>query len=332
MERQVPRCGARLLEGLIGELASRLTGSSDLYDRDSRRPYASINFVTCHDGFSLQDLVSYNDKHNLANGEDNRDGDSHNRSWNCGVEGPSDKPEIIALRARQKRNLIATLCLSQGVPMLRAGDELSQSQNGNNNPYCQDNETSWLDWRLDTEEREFFEFVRRMLAVRREHPIFRRRKFFEGRPIHGQDIKDLAWLNPDGGEMSEEEWNLHHARCLGVYLSGAELDEVDERGNPMRDDDFLVLINAHHEAIAFMLPAHGRKEAWRCLMDTACNGGLGGDGCHATGSEYTLQGRSLALFTRPRLRAAADAMVSPGEARATTLRDRVMARFTSRGR
>jgi glycogen operon protein len=231
--------------GLIGELASRLTGSSDLYAHTGRRPYASINFVTCHDGFTLQDLVSYNEKHNEANGEGNRDGERHNRSWNCGVEGPTTDQEILALRARQKRNLLATLIFSQGVPMLRAGDELSHSQGGNNNAYCQDNAVSWLDWRLDAEEHAFLDFVRRILALRREHPIFRRRRFFQGRPIHGEDIKDIAWLNPDGREMTDLEWEQHFARCLGVYLSGAELDETDARGRPVRDDDFLLLINAH---------------------------------------------------------------------------------------
>ncbi len=290
--------------GLIGELASRLTGSSDLYAHNGRRPYASINFVTCHDGFSLQDLVSYNHKHNEANGEDNRDGEHHNRSWNCGVEGPTDDPQVLALRARQKRNLLASLLLSQGVPMLRAGDELSHSQGGNNNAYCQDNAVSWLDWKLDAEDQAFLDFVRRMLALRREHPIFRRRRFFQGRPIHGEDVKDIAWLNPDGREMTDLEWDQHFARCLGVYLSGAELDETDERGRPVRDDDFLLLINAHHDVIAFKLPAYGREDAWFCLMDTAFERGLGSDGRYAAGGEYPLQGRTLVLLLRPRLRSA----------------------------
>jgi len=287
--------------GLIGELASRLTGSSDLYDRDSRRPYASINFVTCHDGFSLADLVSYNGKHNEANGEDNRDGENDNRSWNCGAEGTTDDPAILALRARQKRNFMATLLLSQGVPMLRAGDELSHTQGGNNNAYCQDNAISWLDWQPDKDDQAFLDFVRRIVSLRRDHPIFRRRKFFEGRPIHGQDVKDLAWLNPDGREMTDEEWDQHFARCLGVYLSGAELNEMDERGNPVRDDDFIVLINAHHEAIPFLLPAYGRQDNWFCLMDTAYENGLGTDGRFAVSTEYPLQGRSLVLLMRPRL-------------------------------
>ncbi len=293
--------------GLIGELASRLTGSSDLYGHAGRRPYASINFVTCHDGFTLTDLVSYNDKHNEANGEDNRDGESHNRSWNCGVEGETDDPAILALRARQKRNLIATLLLSQGVPMLRAGDELSHSQGGNNNAYGQDNPISWLDWRLDVQDQAFLDFVRRLLNLRREHPIFRRRRFFQGRPIHGVDVKDIAWLNPDGHEMTDLEWDQHFARCLGVYLSGAELDETDERGRPVRDDDFLLLINAHHDPIPFLLPRYGRQDLWFALMDTAYERGLGTDGRHAGGSEYPLQGRSLVLLMRPRLKAAGSA-------------------------
>jgi glycogen operon protein len=293
--------------GLIGELASRLTGSSDLYGHSGRRPYASINFVTCHDGFSLADLVAYNEKHNRANGEDNRDGENHNRSWNCGVEGATDDAEIRALRARQKRNLLASLILSQGVPMLRAGDELGHSQGGNNNAYCQDNEVSWLNWDLDAEDQAFLDFTRRMLNLRREHPIFHRRKFFQGRPIHGEGIKDIAWLNPDGREMTDEEWNQHFARSLGVYLSGAELDERDDRGCLVRDDDFLLLINAHHDPIPFLMPDYGRQDDWFCLLDTAFEGGLDTDGRYAPGGEYPLQGRALALLTRPRARPARQA-------------------------
>jgi len=288
--------------GLIGEFATRLSGSSDLYASSGRRPYASINFITAHDGFSLDDLLSYNDKHNEANGEENRDGESHNLSWNCGTEGPSDDPEVRDLRARQKRNLLATLLFSQGVPMLRAGDELSHSQSGNNNAYCQDNEISWLNWDLPEEDRNFLDFVRRVLELRRSHPIFRRRKFFQGRAIHGAGIKEVAWLNPDGREMSDEQWQEHFARCLGVYLSGADLNEMDQRGNPVRDDDFLLLINAHHEPVSFKLPESGRPGAWSCLLDTAFKKGLGSDGRYAAGQAYPLQGRSLALLTRSRLR------------------------------
>jgi glycogen operon protein len=286
--------------GLIGELAYRLTGSSDLYSLGGRRPSASVNFVTCHDGFSLRDLVSYNGKHNQANGEDNRDGESHNQSWNCGAEGPTADPAILALRARQMRNLMATLLLSQGVPMLRAGDELCHSQQGNNNAYCQDNALSWLDWTLTQDKQAFLYFVRRILGLRQQHPIFHRRKFFAGRPIHGQDIVDIAWLNPDGREMSDEEWHQHFARCLGVYLAGGALAEVDERGNPIRDDDFLLLINAHHEALPFKLPCFKRGDAWLSLLDTANDSGLSSDGHYACGGEYLVQGRSLVLMVRPR--------------------------------
>ncbi len=287
--------------GLIGDLAYRLTGSSDLYEASGRRPYASINFVTCHDGFTLQDLVSYNHKHNQANGEDNRDGTDTNLSWNCGVEGLTDDPEIRALRARQKRNLLATLLFSQGVPMLRHGDELSHSQRGNNNAYCQDNEISWLNWELDAEKTAFLEFAQHALSLRREHPLFRRRKFFQGHPIHGKDVKDIVWLNPDGREMSDEEWNQHTARCLGVYLSGAELSETDERGEPVIDDDFVLLINAHDEPIPFLLPAYGRSDPWICLLDTGFENGASDDDRYAGGDEYPLQGRSLVLLMRPKL-------------------------------
>jgi len=285
--------------GKIGELAYRLTGSSDLYGRESRRPYASINFVTAHDGFSLRDLVSYNDKHNLANGEDNRDGESHNLSWNCGAEGLSINPEIIELRARQRRNLLATLLLSQGVPMLLAGDEVGRTQLGNNNAYCQDNPLSWVNWNLDTEDQHFLEFVRRMIKLRHNHPIFRRRKFFEGRPIHGEAVKDIAWHNPNGSEMNEVEWNQHFARSLCVYLSGRALDECDRYGQPIRDDDFLLLINAHYESIPFTVPPYPGNTPWLCVLDTAYAEGLSTDGGFFSGSTFTLHGRSLALLTRP---------------------------------
>jgi len=285
--------------GRIGELAYRLTGSSDLYGRESRRPYASINFVTAHDGFSLRDLVSYNDKHNIANGEDNRDGESHNLSWNCGAEGPSKDPKIRALRARQRRNLLATLLLSQGVPMLLAGDELGRSQLGNNNAYCQDNALGWVNWELEEEDRHFLDFVRRMIKLRHDHPVFRRRKFFEGRPIHGGAVKDIAWHNPNGSEMNEVEWNQHFARSLCVYLSGGSLDECDRYGQPILDDDFLLLINAHYETIPFTLPDYPGDEAWHCVLDTDYADGLASDGRYPRGAIFPLQGRSLALLTRP---------------------------------
>ncbi|MCZ7563476.1 MAG: glycogen debranching protein GlgX [Burkholderiales bacterium] len=284
--------------GLIGEFASRLTGSSDLYGRSGRRPHASINFVTAHDGFTLHDLVSYNEKHNEANQEGNRDGHDNNLSWNCGVEGPTDDPAVRALRERQKRNLIATLLLSQGVPMLLAGDEIGRTQHGNNNAYCQDNELSWVDWQLDEDGRKLLRFAQRAIALRRAHPVFRRRDFFQGRPLRGRDVKDIVWLRPDGAEMTDEEWSEHHARSLGVYLAGEGLTETDARGRPLRDENFLVLFNAHHEAVPFRLPAYAGR--WLVLLDTSFQDGLAPDGAFDAGAEYALQGRSLALLLHAR--------------------------------
>jgi len=283
--------------GLIGEFARRLTGSSDLYGRSGRLPHASINFVSSHDGFTLEDLVSYNDKHNDANLEDNRDGHNNNLSWNCGAEGPTDDPEINALRARQKRNFLATLLFSQGVPMLLAGDEIGRTQQGNNNAYCQDNQTSWIAWTLDADRSRLLDFVRRLVKLRREHPVFCRRHFFQGRPLHGSEAKDIVWLKPDGTEMTTEEWNQDFARCLGVYLSGAALGETDARGNPVRDDDFVVLFNAHHEPLPFRLPSYGAT-GWVAIVDTARDDGLAADGTFAAADTYPLEGRSLVLLAR----------------------------------
>jgi glycogen operon protein len=285
--------------GLIGDLAYRLTGSSDLYSHNGRRPYASINFVTCHDGFCLEDLVSYNGKHNEANLEDNRDGENHNRSWNCGVEGHTDDPDILELRRRQKRNLLATLLLSQGVPMLSAGDEMGRSQGGNNNAYCQDNKISWLNWKPDNEDEDFLGFVSAILRLRKTHPIFRRRSFFQGRSLRGDGVKDIVWINPDGGEMSEDEWNLSFARCLGVYLSGEAFGETDAQGRQVQDDDFLLLINAHHEAIPFRMPEIRTGDRWQCLIDTR-HETLRDLDLYQAGERYDLKGRSLALFTLER--------------------------------
>ncbi|HVK55687.1 MAG TPA: glycogen debranching protein GlgX [Burkholderiales bacterium] len=282
--------------GLIGELAYRITGSSDLYAQSGRRPYASINFVTCHDGFTLPDLVSYNEKHNEANLEDNRDGSNNNTSWNCGVEGPTDDPAIKSLRARQKRNLLATLLLSQGAPMLLAGDALGHSQNGNNNAYCQDNEISWVNWDLTPEDKELLAFTQQLIALRKAHPVFRRRSFFQGRQIKGKGIKDILWLNPDGQEMSDEEWQHSFARCLGVMLSGEALDERDQRGRPVRDDNFLLLLNAHHEAIQFTLPTVANDTCWGLVMDTYQGVTVQQSGPFAAGDNYTLQERSLVLL------------------------------------
>lgn len=253
----------------VNEFATRLAGSSDLYQQTGRLPYASINFVTCHDGFTLQDLVSYNDKHNEANGEGNRDGANDNNSWNCGAEGPTDDPAIKALRERQKRNFIATLMLSQGVPMLLAGDELSHTQKGNNNTYCQDNELSWLNWELDDEKKAFLKFVRRVTEIWRAQPVFQRRTFFQGRAIRGSDITDISWFEPSGKEMSDEAWSAGYVKCLGVRLAGDLIGDVDERGDPITGETLLLLLNAHHEAIPFTLPATKSEHRWERLLDTA---------------------------------------------------------------
>ena len=282
--------------GRIGEFARRLTGSSDLYEASGRKPHASINFVTAHDGFTLADLVSYNHKHNEANGENNQDGHNNNLSWNCGVEGPTSEPDIDALRARQRRNLIATVMLSQGVPMLVAGDEIGRTQQGNNNAYCQDNEISWVDWAVDDEGKALLQFFQRVLQIRRDHPVFRRHRYFQGRPIRGGDLKDLAWLSPEGREMNDHEWAQDFARCLGVYFAGESLEETDRRGRPLRDGNFLLLLNAHHEMISFVLPDFRTGITWQALMDTAYEQGLAVDGRFPGSARYELQGRSLALL------------------------------------
>jgi isoamylase len=236
----------------LGELANRLTGSPDLYQAGGRRPYASINFVTAHDGFPLNDLVSYNEKHNEANGEENRDGESHNRSWNCGTEGPTGDPEINKLRARQKRNFLATLLLSQGVPMLLGGDEIGRSQGGNNNAYCQDNETSWFDW--EHADQDLLEFTRQVLRIRRDHPVFRRRGWFHGRPIHGSEVADIGWFAPSGQEMSEQDWQNGHINCLAMWLNGNAIPDPTSQGEPVSDDCFLLLLNASDKAVGFTPP------------------------------------------------------------------------------
>jgi isoamylase len=283
-------------EGLIGEFARRFTGSADLYEASGRKPHASVNFVTAHDGFTLEDLVSYNDKHNEANGEDNRDGHDNNRSWNCGAEGPTENAAIDALRRHQKRNLIGTLLLSQGIPMLLAGDELGHTQNGNNNAYCQDNDLSWLDWDLDDEQKDFLDFVAHMIQLRRQHPVFSRRRFLQGRTV-SDGIKEVAWLRPDGQEMTQNEWDMPFTRCVGVYLAGAAIQRVDGRGRPVRDDNFLVLFNAHHEAIPFMLPEFHAGCGWLSVLDTASDAKPFEPRAFAAKSLYSLQGRSVAVLT-----------------------------------
>jgi len=254
----------------LDEFAYRLTGSADLYERTARRPVASINFVTAHDGFTLRDLVSYNEKHNDANEEDNRDGESHNRSWNCGVEGPTDDPEIDALRAQQQRNFLVTLLLSQGVPMISHGDELGRTQQGNNNVYCQDNELSWIDWaQADT---ELTEFTRSVSALRAAHPVFRRRRFFSGRPVRqrGSDgLPDIAWFAPDGSEMGEDDWETGFAKSVAVYLNGQGIPDLDVRGQRVTDDSFVLCFNAHHEPIEFTLPPKEFGPAWAPVIYTA---------------------------------------------------------------
>jgi glycogen operon protein len=280
--------------GTVSELASRLAGSSDLYSHNGRRPSASVNFITAHDGFTLRDLVSYNGKHNEANGEENRDGCNDNDSWNCGAEGPTDDAAINALRSRQQRNFLATLLLSQGVPMLLAGDEFGQTQHGNNNAYCQDSPLAWLDWNLSAEQRALLDFVRELMRLRKTQPVFRRRHFFQGRPIHGTEIKDLYWLKPDGSEMSDADWNAGHARCLGMGLPGDQITEIGERGERIAGDTFAILFNAHHEPISFRLGARRRDVRWTCAFDTAVPGAPSRTFEHM--SEFPLQARSLALL------------------------------------
>ncbi|WP_030505404.1 glycogen debranching protein GlgX [Microbispora rosea] len=252
----------------LPEFASRLAGSSDLYASSGRRPVASINFVTAHDGFTLTDLVSYDHKHNEANGEGNRDGTDDNRSWNCGAEGPVEDPGIVRLRRRQRRNLLTTLFVSQGVPMLLAGDEFGRTQQGNNNAYCQDNDTSWIDWSLIRQEGDLLDFVRRLAALRRAHPVFKRRRFFQGHSF-GDGSRDIIWLTPSGTEMTDGDWHTGYAKSLAVYVNGDAISEPGPRGERITDETFLLLINAHHENLTFALPGPELGAAWRPVLDTA---------------------------------------------------------------
>jgi len=246
----------------LPEFASRITGSSDLYATSGRRPVASINFVTCHDGFTLADLVSYNDKHNEGNGEDNRDGSNDNRSWNCGVEGPAEDAAVLELRARQQRNFLVTLFLSQGIPMLVSGDEIGRTQGGNNNAYCQDNEVSWMDWSKAAAERDLLAFTQKLARLRRQHPVFRRRRFFKG-------PADIAWLTPAGEEMTEADWGASYAKSVAVFLNGAAITEPDPRGDPVTDMKFLLMFNAGAEPITFTLPEARLGADWEHVIDTA---------------------------------------------------------------
>ncbi|NLY01003.1 MAG: glycogen debranching protein GlgX [Rhodopirellula sp.] len=280
--------------GAVSEFATRLCGSSDLYERSSRRPYASINFITAHDGFSLQDLVSYNEKHNEANGESNMDGESHNLSWNCGDEGPTNDSAIAALRERQKRNFMATLLLSQGVPMIRAGDELGHSQQGNNNAYCQDNEISWLDWTTDPGKEQFLQFVCELIRLKQEEPVLHRPKFLQGRPLRGSEIADISWFEPSGQEMTDEAWDAGFVKCIGLRLAGDTIADVDEFGERLVGDTLLILLNADAGDIPFLLPVHKKGQHWELVLDTADladeSEPLGG------GDEYPLRGRSVAML------------------------------------
>ncbi|HEX5567479.1 MAG TPA: glycogen debranching protein GlgX [Streptomyces sp.] len=286
----------------LAEFASRLTGSSDLYQNDGRRPLASINFVTCHDGFTLHDLVSYNEKHNDANGEGNRDGESHNRSWNCGAEGDTDDKEVLALRGRQMRNFIATLLLSQGVPMLSHGDEFARTQKGNNNAYCQDSELSWVHWPEPGEEHPLYEFVQAMVGLRRDHPAFRRRRFFHGRPVEGthDELSDIAWFTPEGREMTQRDWQAAQARALTVFLNGNAISEPGDRGERITDDSVLLMFNAQDTPRTFVVPVnHGSR--WRVVVDTAQEDGVppGTGPTVAAGARLTLTDRSLTVLQRP---------------------------------
>lgn len=286
--------------GLIGELASRITGSSDIFEHHGRRPWASVNFVTAHDGFTLHDLVSYNDKHNEANLEGNRDGHTHNFSWNHGVEGPTDDPAIRALREQQKRNLLATLLLSQGTPMLLAGDERGRTQRGNNNAYCQDNELSWLDWEAEDEDgRQLREFVRRLLDLRHNHFVFHRTRFFHGHTIPGTDLPDVLWLRPDGAPMTEADWTNPHAHFLALLVSGAAgTHHLTATGEPQPDDTFLLILNAWHEPVPCTVPALPEGGRWEVVIDTRFPDGIDHAGAVDGGARYTAQPRSLVLLVR----------------------------------
>jgi isoamylase len=282
----------------LGEFASRLTGSSDLYEATGRRPSASINFVTCHDGFTLHDLVSYNEKHNEANGDENRDGESYNRSWNCGVEGPTDDPEILALRARQMRNIMATLMVSQGTPMIAHGDEIGRTQLGNNNVYCQDSELSWMDWSLVDKNADLLAFTRKVTGLRKHHPVFRRRRFFEGRPVRrGDELGDIAWLTPAGREMTQEDWGSEFGKCVAVFLNGDAIPEPDARGERRVDDSFLLCFNAHDDAVDFVTPHGDYAQQWTAELDTTDATGTG-DLVVDAGESISVPARSLLVLRK----------------------------------
>jgi glycogen operon protein len=281
--------------GVVSELATRFAGSSDLYEQSGRRPYASINFITSHDGFTLNDLVTYREKHNEANGEDNRDGEQHNLSWNCGVEGPTTDRRVLDFRERHRRNLLATLMFSVGVPMISGGDEMGRTQGGNNNAYCQDNEISWTNWELSRADRDLLEFTQRLIRIWKDHPVLRRRKFFQGRRIRGAEVLDIAWLDSSGREMTDEVWNSPNVQCLGVRLNGDAIDEVDERGERIVGDTLLLLLNAASDPVPFVLPPTSPLERWETLIDTADPWTSSGRRLR-TGDRYQLSSHSMAAL------------------------------------
>ncbi|NJL84895.1 MAG: glycogen debranching protein GlgX [Leptolyngbyaceae cyanobacterium SM1_1_3] len=283
----------------LGEFAFRITGSSDLYEFNGKLPHASINFITCHDGFTLRDLVSYNEKHNEANGEDNRDGESHNRSWNCGAEGPTDDEEILQLRRRQQRNLLATLMLSQGVPMMLGGDEFGRSQRGNNNGYCQDNEISWFDWDLSAESAELLNFTRQLIQFRRQHPVFCRRDWFQGREIHGSGVVDISWFNPDGTAIRDDGWHDHSAKAIGVFLNGEELRTPNAQGKRVVDDSFLLFFNAQADLVEFAIPTTLQQQAWQVTLDTKAGGFVTDGKQYGKADQVPVAGQSLIILHCP---------------------------------
>ena len=292
-------------DGQLADLAYRLTGSSDLYETSGRRPSASINFIVAHDGFTLNDLVSYNEKHNEANGEDNNDGTNDNASWNLGVEGPTDDPEIAELRERQKRNFLATLFFSQGVPMLCGGDEISRTQGGNNNAYCQDDEISWYDWTLDDRKRSLFDYTAKLIAFRRAHPNLHRRKFFQDRTIRHQDAQDVIWLSADGLEMSDEQWSQGWMKSFALFLNGATIGDVDEAGMPVDDDSFLMLLNCHVETVEFKIPSLAGIRTWETAFDTRRTDVPHGE-TFAPESTTSLDRQTFVLLRAHRARAASE--------------------------
>ena len=280
----------------LGEFAYRFTGSSDLYEINGRRPSASINFITAHDGFTLNDLVSYNDKHNEANGEANQDGEDYNRSWNCGVEGKTNDPEVLQLRERQRRNFLATLILSQGIPMLLGGDEMGRSQLGNNNAYCQDNEISWFDWDLSESNTTLLNFTRQLIYFRRQHPVFRRRNWFQGRAIRGSGVSDIGWYNPDGQEMTEEQWQEALTKAIAIFLNGKAIATPDSRGKRIVDDSFLLLFNAHWESIEFVLPMRLENQHWIAVIDTTEPNFIDGEKVYTGNKSVSVTERSLVVL------------------------------------